>query len=96
MRLISLPGSAAEPRIALLTVGSAEWHYAWRARRRITRDGEFAAVDPGSGAAWQYLESVFALGRWWHQFRHLRHPVTRRRWYVRVPARKGWKPTDPF
>jgi hypothetical protein len=77
-----------------LSRGSEEWEAAWKALVKQTGDRDRAAECPVSGECWEYVSSFRDRGRWTHEFRHRRHPLKKRRWYVRVDASPDWNPED--
>jgi hypothetical protein len=77
---------------AVLRPRSNEWHAAWRGLAAETGDKDQMAEDPETHECWQYGVTVWWRGRWFHEFRHRRHPALKDQATVRVPATAGWLP----
>lgn len=68
-----------------------EWDHAWQQLATRTGDADKEACDE-EGQCWQFMGSYGGDRGWVHEFRHRNHPVLRGRWYVSVPATRGWQP----
>ena len=81
-------------KMAFMHRREREWHLAWKELADRSGDQDMVGLDPESGEVWQYMDSapIGPRGRWVHEFRHRWHPVLHRRWYVRIPASRGWPP----
>lgn len=70
--------------------GSREWKHAWGRLVELTADKDKFAEDEESGECWEYMGSGCFQGVWVHSFRHRKHPILRRRWYLNVPVTRTW------
>lgn len=69
---------------------STEWGYMWDrlAAHHINEDYAEPTVclNPECNEVWQYMGTVGSQGRLFHEFRHRRHPGSKLREYLRLPA----------
>ena len=68
---------------------SPEWNYMWdELAKNPLNAGQPDPFDCESeGECWQYMDSGYVNNKWVHEFRHRYHPVTKLRWYLRIPVK---------
>lgn len=88
-------------KMAFVEETDNEWELMWTAlgQNAMNRNLPDPTVAEHFGEVWQYMESrevnyLFFFKRYYHFFRHRMHPTESRRQCIKIPATRGFNPTN--